>query len=396
MKIAIISNLFPPYVLGGAELMASSLAHELAKQNHQVYVITTCAANSPKTKENLSQNLEKISFFPENRYWIYDKKRQYFFDKYLWHINDAWNSSVAKELHPILSEIKPDIVHTHNIDSFSPAIWKTIKDMNVPLVHTAHDGHLICPKANFVHKNQNIDCSSFLCKFYRKWYFSTTKYIDHFVTPSQFLLNLHLEKGLISPQSSVIANGLNCQALVKIPLTDTPIKFLFIGGLNQEKGLDLVLEVFQKLPADKIHLDIAGKGPLLNQVLNTSKQYPNINYLGFIEENDKKQAFENADAMIFASRCYESFSLSTLEGLQNGLFVLASNIGAVPELIQNNFNGMLFQKNSQVDMRLKIIELLKMDPIERQKIRQNALTSGAKFTLKNMIKNYIQLYQSLV
>ena len=41
----------------------------------------------------------------------------------------------------------PDIVHTHLIDGFSAAIWRRARRAGVPIVHTAHDYHLLCPRA---------------------------------------------------------------------------------------------------------------------------------------------------------------------------------------------------------------------------------------------------------
>ena len=87
-------------------------------------------------------------------------------------------------------------------------------------------------------------------------------------------------------------------------------------------------------------LKIVGTGPLLQRLKNNAPAH--VEFLGFKQGEELKQIVENAYFTIVPSEWYENNPLSVIESLAVGTPVIGSNIGGIPELINGNKNGFLF------------------------------------------------------
>ena len=87
MKIVIICTLYPPYILGGAEISISLLAKGLVAQGNEVAVITT--GNS--YKEEILDGVHVYRIKNRNIYWRYPQREKSILRKSLWHLIDIYN-----------------------------------------------------------------------------------------------------------------------------------------------------------------------------------------------------------------------------------------------------------------------------------------------------------------
>ena len=172
MKICLISNLYPPCILGGAEVVVEKVAKNLAIKGHEVVVITT------SYDEEAVENVNGVKVYrvnPLNVYKMYDHPKKPSFMKPIWHTIDLWNIQVYKTLKSILEDENPDIVHIHNFKGFSLSAFQVVKKLNLPLVFTAHDYSLICMRANLLNSSGNI-CDAppryvvYITKFKKIWW----------------------------------------------------------------------------------------------------------------------------------------------------------------------------------------------------------------------------------
>ncbi len=74
----------------------------------------------------------------------------------------------GRRFRDILADASPDLVHTHLIDGFSAAIWRRARRAGMPIIHTAHDYHLLCPRAFLLTRDWQI-CRNptAVCRLYR-------------------------------------------------------------------------------------------------------------------------------------------------------------------------------------------------------------------------------------
>ncbi len=125
---------------------------------------------------------------------------------------------------------------------------------------------------------------------------------------------------------------------------DTRLHLLFLGKVCREKGIFDVLEVLSKdIPfySERVCLHIAGLG-LVDELLKTVKEHglnDMVVYEGWVSGDRKAYLLSNADVYILPSYA-EGLPVSILEAMSYGLFIIASNVGGIPEVIGEN--GVIF------------------------------------------------------
>lgn len=117
----------------------------------------------------------------------------------------------------------------------------------------------------------------------------------------------------------------------------------FIGRLVSEKNLTLILKYFSKPEMRHKILIIAGGGELATYYRSEFSEFTNIKFIGFVEA---KYFYRQIDVLILPS-FLETCPLVVLEAFAFGRIVLASNVGGIPDLIQDGVNGFLFDPYSE-------------------------------------------------
>ncbi|MEW5989674.1 MAG: glycosyltransferase family 4 protein, partial [Chloroflexota bacterium] len=129
--------------------------------------------------------------------------------------------------------------------------------------------------------------------------------------------------------------------------------FLFAGRLEEEKGLRVLLSAAAQLP--HISIAIAGDGPLRSLVEAT--KLPNVVYLGQLTAAELAQWRGRGRALVMPSIWYEVFGMSALEAMSEGLPVIASRIGALPELVEHEQTGLLIEPGNAQALAAAILRL---------------------------------------
>ena len=145
--------------------------------------------------------------------------------------------------------------------------------------------------------------------------------------------------------------------MLKERKTKNKTHFVFIGQIEKHKGIFILINCFNKLKNNKYTLKIIGTGKELNQAKALAKNNHNISFEPWKPPEQIESALKSADYCIVPSICYENSPTIIFQSLHNKTPVIASNIGGIPELVKNNFNGYLFQPGNQQHL-LKILEKL--------------------------------------
>lgn len=293
-----------------------------------------------------------------------------------------YNFDTSRELSRMILEQRPDIIHVHNIvPLISPSIFKAASKHKVPIVWTLHNYRLICPGMYLLRDEKTCEqCVSrrvalpaIRHKCYRNSRSATTavvtmqlvhqmlgtwkKNIDRFITPSEFTKRKLVEGGL--PENKIITKGnfVSGEPLVGDGKRDS---FLFVGRLSGEKGIGVLLDTWQQNGIQK-PLRIIGNGPLEDQVRQAASENPWIEFLGVKPTRDVYREMGEAMATIAPSTCYETFGMVVAESLSVGTPVIASDGGALAELIDPKVNGLLFERGNASALAVAINELATLD-----------------------------------
>jgi glycosyltransferase involved in cell wall biosynthesis len=146
--------------------------------------------------------------------------------------------------------------------------------------------------------------------------------------------------------------------------------FLFIGRLSYEKGIHLLIDAFKGLENTK--LIIAGDGPEKELVKHAVVNNDNITFVGHRSKDEINHLLQSCQALIFPSIWYEGLPMTIIEAFANGTPVIASNLGAMSEMIINGFNGLHFVPNNSNQLQSAIKKFLDLSDNIKESMQQNA------------------------
>jgi glycosyltransferase involved in cell wall biosynthesis len=156
--------------------------------------------------------------------------------------------------------------------------------------------------------------------------------------------------------------GRNDVKVIHYPFAVPPLKqvrhdtdefrLLFVGRLSQQKGLPLLEDIIQKISTDelarKIKIKIAGSGDvaLINQVKQLVKDYPFVEYLGHVPNEDTRELFDWTDATLITSS-FETLNRVAVETALAGKVVISTDITGPREVIRRDDTGYLLPLNAE-------------------------------------------------
>ncbi len=394
LYILIANNIYPPIMAGGAELIVQYLAEGLVGQGHKVTVVSTCGPDMEPYPVEVRNGVEVIRFFPKNFYWHWTRGERPGYQKALWHMRDAWNRDAGRRFKFILSGHKPDILHTHLIDGFSAILWRRAHEQRIPVIHTAHDYHLLCPRSMMLDRSLKLCTDPQLaCRAFRAWHLRTTRDVAIFCSPSQFLIDQHKKAGLAVKHMAVVPNGIPLpQTLQQAKDKTAPCRFLFAARLTAEKGCQVVLDAVKLMPPDlEFELCIAGKGAFDEAFKQAAASDARIQFLGYIQGEEKTRAFRSADCLLLPSLWYENAPVIIVEAAAYGIGVIGSNIGAIPEFIHEGENGLLFEPGNPQSLAASMQRMIK-ERILQDRFAENAQPMIERHSVERMVNAYTAQY----
>lgn len=174
---------------------------------------------------------------------------------------------------------------------------------------------------------------------------------------------------------------------------DNQKKILFVGRLDFQKGIDILIQVMNKYFKDEnIRLTVVGDTLLGDSAGIKAKNTFNIKFVGWKSQRDVLQLLNDTDALIMPSR-WEGLPITALEAMRSSKMILASDADGIPELVINHYNGILFSKDSEHELRKAINEFLKMSHESIQELGKNSRYEYlTNFNYNEMINRLNRLY----
>ena len=172
-----------------------------------------------------------------------------------------------------------------------------------------------------------------------------------------------------------------------------PKQIIFAGRLSREKGVDLLIEIAQKL-SSKIELIILGSGPEEKRIQDLTKICKNIHFLGYQSKEKTISLIRGSDILIQPS-LNEGISSTILEAMACKTLVIATNVGGNKELIVNNTTGFLINSNSTSQFMEKINFILS-NKTKHEIIINNAFIHVQQYDWNVIGKIYVKLYEEIL
>ena len=407
MKICIISSLYEPYIIGGAEINTERLVKALSKDK-EVFVITTKPFDNISSlfaQQEVREGIKAYRFYPLNLYSIYFHKKRRIAPliKIIWHILDLWNIHTFFLVLGILKKERPDVIHTNNLSGLSFSVFWAAKLLKIPLVHTLHDYHLLCPYATLIcpYTKFNI-CKNrpFLCRIYSFFKKIIVDSIPQAITgPSQFVIDIHRKYGFFKKtKAQAIPNFIDIEKIDKANLAkkdEKTLDILYVGRLSKEKGVNVLIDAFRDLKENFLRLHIVGDGPENKFLKELARTDERIVLHGEVRGGEINKFYEISDILVIPSICHEVFGVVIIEAFSFGVPVIGSNIGGIKEIIQDGYNGFLFDSGnakSLKDILKKFVHYFKSNKEILEALRRNASRSALEFEDNKVVKKAENIY----
>lgn len=361
MKVVILTDDFPPKSLGGAGIVAYMQAKELLNRGHEVSIVTTFQDEGIEEKINL------------NGLIVYRIQTNYnmFFRAYI----SLFNPKVVFKVKKILKEIKPDVIHVHNIHQFlSYKVLDYAKLYSKRVVITFHDVmsvHYTKLYPKKVEKKENVfdykvtwfeQIRAFGLQYNPFRNICIKHYLrnaDCFLAVSGSLKTALEQNGLKNLQ--VLHNGVDLKDFEyntervesfknKYDLNNKKILF-FSGRISRAKGIDvcfnLIKEISKTIP--EIRLLIAGqKNAYVEDILKRNDMQEvasKVVFTGWLDREEVVSAYYSSDLIPVLSLYLDPLPTTNLEAMTARKPVLGTIFGGTSEIIIDGQTGFLVNPN---------------------------------------------------
>jgi glycosyltransferase involved in cell wall biosynthesis len=311
----------------------------------------------------------------------------------------------------LLDEERPDIVHLQNIHHhLTPSVIEAAASRRIPVVWTLHDYSVICPNGNLWSRGKPCEeCRN--VRFHRAIVnrckrgslaassMAALESASHrllgmfgrvslYIAPSRFLEAKVREFGFFPSRLAHLDNFL------RPPAGPAPYRsdghLLFAGRLIHDKGIATLLQA-ARLWGPK-RLVIAGEGPLLPMVRDACAASPHITYAGQLGSEDLAGMIETSSGVLVPSVWYENQPYAALEAFSAGRPVIASNQGALPELVGDEERGLLFNAGDADDLARKVTALTSSPSRAAEMGENGARLVRERFTPQRHYEGLMRLY----
>lgn len=338
MRILIVNFRYWPSINAGSQLSTKILAESLISRGHEVFVLTCDHFNHLEHHNGVHIYYIKSPMF--------NYRELTFFKKLLYRTLDIYNILSENMLSKIIRNISPDIIHTNCIQEISVSIWNVAYRLKIPIVHTIRDFYLICRHAMM--KKNGDPCSSncISCQLYSKIHKQIAKKVTSLVSISQYMLDVHLKKKIFSEdiKKYIIYNCVP-ESLKSNPYPLHCLSIGYIGRIEPEKGVELLIKNFCKINKKDVRLIIAGNGNLRYiDHLKTKYQDTRIKWIGLSEQN---QFYKMVDLVVIPSLWNEPFGRVAIEAIYANRPIIISNRGGLSEILKQIPFGVEFNPNDE-------------------------------------------------
>ncbi|PLZ70282.1 glycosyltransferase family 4 protein, partial [Fischerella thermalis] len=407
--ILVCTNFYPPFFIGGAEIIAHHQACLLKKLGYEVVVFCGKHDDSLRQYSLIRETYDGIIIF---RTILHTPNYQ---------IGENFHNSAVDDLFDgVVEEVRPDVVHFHNIICLSLGIIYRARQRGIRTVLTLHDYWGFCYK-NTLLKEQEQVCGDFSkcreclpdltdsrgqllhIRMRQDYIALQLAKVDRFISPSSYLASTYVKAGIPAHKISIISNGVNVERfsrVVKVP-TKGPMRFTFIGHLGFHKGVHVLIKAMELLRkrgylGNLCMVNIVGSGEMADQVAKFVKENRldfAVKLWGKVDHSQIETVYECTDVLVTPSIWPENEPVTILEAMAAGIPVLASALGGNLELVRKGVTGYLFESGNAQMLAEKMVEMAQ----NRNHIEimgRNAHEQVAEDTLNNYVQHIVKVYQN--
>ncbi len=378
LTVAIYTDSYRP-AMDGVVVYVDNIAREMSRRGIRVFIVTTGKRRSDEKNSGAIQIIRTggVTFppYPQYRVGITPFRA---------------NRKILKE--------NVDVIHTQTPFSMGFAGTMASRHTDAAIVSTFHsmvfDETVI---SSYSRSNSSMTRRlARIIRRYLKWHYS--KY-DLVISPSDDIAEKIKAIGI--EKVRVLNNGIDLgkfhtdlarkEARKELGIGAEDRLILYLGRIGKEKDLDVLIRAADDLQKEGIRIIIAGTGPHLEfyRKLAEDSGAGNVEFFGFVPENDKLLLYRSADIFCNPSD-YEVQSTVDLEAMALGTPILVPDGSSQVELAKSGISGEIFSHDDSADLARAAIEM--MGKIETY--RPNEVAN--EFSIERHVDRLVDIYREIM
>ncbi|HEV7286530.1 MAG TPA: glycosyltransferase [Kaistia sp.] len=382
MRILVVAALYPPDSRGGAENSAANLTRWLARQGHEMAVLTT--AGSP-AEELHGVEVDGIRIWRLRTAHLYparDAPVAALWKKPIWHLQDHVDPRNPRLVAKVIEAFRPDFVNVHFVQGIGYNALTEIAGAGLPTLFLLHDLGLACMRMSMFRDGANCARQCPGCRISSRYKAALIARFERigFCSPSR--TNLATLSALFPiaryPRISIPNPNLYDRPDLPRRASDL-VRLLYVGRMHRSKGVELLLEAAEALAAThRFQLTIVGGGPEAARLQGRYRPSAWLRFAGHVPEVAVSGYMRDADLLCVPSLWQENWPGVAVRALELGLPVLGSRIGGLPELIDPGQTGDLVPAGDRAAWIAALRRVLE-NPMELARWQRNAEATQGRF-----------------
>ena len=379
LKVVIACDTFAPDINGAARF-AERLAAGLVRHGHEIHIITP---------SNDSTHGSRLELHDGSRMMVHRMRSH----RVPQHKTLRWTQPIGltSEIRKILRKVKPDALHIQSHLLMGRFAVQAAKGTGLRMIATNH----VMP--------ENLIKYSLLPKFTHKAAMRITwadagrilRKMDALTTPTRRAAEL-LENAAGVTGVLAISCGIDASRFAnETPTSNKNPRFLFLGRLDDEKRIHILLQAVAKLTEHpKVIVELVGDGGERENLSRLATELgiaDRVIFTGHISDQDLPAAYERCTAFVMPSIA-ELQSIATMEAMASGRPVIAADAMALPHLVHDGDNGYLFPPDDADALADRLRLILNADQQELNRLSENSLHLIQSHDIERTIRIFENLY----
>jgi glycosyltransferase involved in cell wall biosynthesis len=322
-----------------------------------------------------------------------------------------WSQGAYREMRRRLAEDRPDIVQVQNLYPFlSSSILIACREAGVPVIMRVPNYRLFCPTGLHLRDGRvcedclgpgrewhcvRHDCEGSLPKSvgyaarnaFNRISGTIVRNVDCFIVLSKFQRRRFEGQGIPKEKLAVVSN---IAPVDEIQATPVPADgyVAFVGRLDEEKGICELLEAAQQLPGVEFRL----AGAISEHEVMVKHAPSNVRFEGFLSGQRLKDFFAGSRVLAVPSKWFEGFPNVIATAMAHGRPVVATQIGALPEIVRDGTTGWLCPTGNSRELAEKLHSIMTDSVLAQQYADEARQLAELEYSPSAVLRALQQVY----
>ena len=388
-----LSNLYPPEVEGGAEILAGEIASGLVRRGHDVTVLTAVPRATLDPQPHVERRLELAGAARVDRSRPLWRQLDLPY-RYYRRFHQPANALILRQ---VVAETRPDALYVWEITGLgATSLLRALPTLGLPVVFHLGSYSLLYARS------PETDQSQLRARWLKRRLIGRVPPLawTSLIAVSAAVKGAYARAGFDPARIEVIHNGIAPHFFAApTSLSERPdhdaaprraLRLLSVGRLCAEKGVLTALQALALLQVGDFQLDIVGDGDAaylreLREFVRDKHLAERVTFHGRLAQDRLIALYDGSDLLLNTALWEEPFGLTTVEAMARGLPVIGSGVGATVEIIAPGVNGILTPPGDERALAAAI-QRLAADPSLRARLGAAARRTVERFTIEENVR----------